>query len=163
MQRAIRMLDLALVNAFIVHKLALKRVNKPVPTHTAFMRLLQTTELLSQTSEDFVAGDDLADRVIEPLPRHPHMLEKTEEMNGIKRRQWLCKVCSEYAGAGVRSCETSCFCVVCSREKKTRRTHLRQVWHHIWKNGATMPPHMQHKIRFVNKRRPEIAKDVEEV
>ncbi|POM59187.1 LOW QUALITY PROTEIN: hypothetical protein PHPALM_32124 [Phytophthora palmivora] len=34
------LVDLALVNAFIVHKLALKRLNKPVPTHAAFMRLL---------------------------------------------------------------------------------------------------------------------------
>ncbi|POM74166.1 Hypothetical protein PHPALM_8908 [Phytophthora palmivora] len=37
---------------------------------------------------------DLVGLVTEQQPRHPHMLEKTEEMNGAKRRQWLCKVCS---------------------------------------------------------------------
>ncbi|KAE9032666.1 hypothetical protein PR001_g10510 [Phytophthora rubi] len=185
-QRAIRMrkyykviflglVDLAMVNAFIVHKIALKRRNKPVPTHAAFMRSLHT-ELLNQTSEDFAAGDDMADLVTEPLPRHPHILEKTEEMNGAKRRQWLCKVCSAYAGAGVRSYETSYFCATCSREKKGRVTLCNkprrldrgsaltcdQVWHQSWKNGTAIPPELQHKIRFVSKRRPEVAEEVEQ-
>jgi len=185
-QRAIRMrkyyktiflglVDLAMVNAFIVHKIAMQRRGKPVPTHAAFMRRLHI-DLLNQTNEDFVGGDDLGDLVTEPLPRLPHILEKTVEMNGNKRRQWLCKVCSAYAGPGVRSYETSFFCATCSREKKGRVTLCNkprrlehgsaltcdQVWHQSWKNGTAIPPQMQHKIRFVKKRRPEVADETEE-
>lgn len=137
------LVDLALVNAFIVHKIVMQRRGKPVPTHAAFMRRLHI-DLLNPTNEDFVGGDDLENLVTEPLPRLPHILEKTVEMNGNKRGQWLCKVCSAYAGAGVRSYETSFFCATCSREKKggvTLCKKLRrlehgsaltcdQVWHH---------------------------------
>ncbi|KAG2881375.1 hypothetical protein PC114_g21586 [Phytophthora cactorum] len=42
----------------------------------------------------------MADLVTEPLPQTEHTIEKTEEMNGVKRCQWLCKVCSAYARAG---------------------------------------------------------------
>ncbi|KAE9260116.1 hypothetical protein PR003_g34505 [Phytophthora rubi] len=110
-----------MVNAFIVHKIAMRRRGKPVPTHAAFLRALHT-DLINQTSEDYAGRDDMADLVAEPLPRVLHALEKTDEMNGAKRRQWLCKVCSAYAGAGVRSFETSFFCATCSRAKKGRVT-----------------------------------------
>jgi hypothetical protein len=65
--------------------------------------------LLNQTSEDFNTGDDMAELVTEPLPRQEHTLEKTEDMNATKRRQWPCKVCSAYAGAGVCSFAMSYF------------------------------------------------------
>ncbi|KAE9268194.1 hypothetical protein PR003_g31528, partial [Phytophthora rubi] len=131
-QRSIRMrkyyktiflglVNLAMVNAFIVHKIAMQKKNQPVPTHAAFLRRLHV-DLLNQTSEYFNASDDMAELVAEPLPRQEHTLEKTEEMNGTKRRQWLCKVCSAYAGAGVRSFETSYVCASCSRTKKGRVT-----------------------------------------
>lgn len=166
------LVDLAMVNAFIVHKLAMKQRNKPVPTQAVFMRRLHV-DLLNQTSEDFIAGDDMADLVTEPLPPLAHTIEKTEEMNGAKRRQWLCKVCSAYAGAGVRSFETSYFCSTCSLAKKGRVTlcnkarrlehgstlTCNEVWHQSWKNGTAIPAEMQHKIRFVNKRRPEVASE----
>ncbi|KAG4227701.1 hypothetical protein PC116_g23922 [Phytophthora cactorum] len=64
----------------------------------------------------------MADLVTEPLPQTEHTIEKTEEMNGVKRCQWLCKVCSAYARAGVRSFEASYFCATCSRAKKGRVT-----------------------------------------
>ncbi|RLN96058.1 hypothetical protein BBJ28_00025032 [Nothophytophthora sp. Chile5] len=125
---------------------------------------------------DFNAGDDIADLVTEPLPRQEHTLEKTKEMNGAKRRQWLCKVCSAFAGAGVRSNETSYFCATCSHAKKGRVTlcnkarrlehgstfTCNEVWHQSWKNGTAIPADKQHKIRFVKKRRPEVASEVEE-
>lgn len=169
------LVDIAMVNAFIVHKIAMRSRGKPVPTHAAFMRRLHT-DLLNQASEDFAAGDDLADLVTEPLPCQPHTLEKTEEMNGVKRRQWLCKVCSAYAGPGVRSYETSYFCASCSTVKKGRVTlcnkarrlghgsalTCNEVWHQSWKNGMAIPPEMQHKIRFVRKRRPEVESEVDE-
>ncbi|KAL3657164.1 hypothetical protein V7S43_017958 [Phytophthora oleae] len=79
-----------MVNVFIVHKLVMKQRNKTVPTHAAFMRHLHA-DLLNQTKEDFTAGDDLEHLVTEPLPQLAHTLENTDEMNGAKRRQWLCK------------------------------------------------------------------------
>ncbi|POM79255.1 LOW QUALITY PROTEIN: Hypothetical protein PHPALM_3124 [Phytophthora palmivora] len=65
-QRSIRMrkyyktillglVDLAMVNAFVVHKIAMAPAGKSVPTHAAFMRHLHM-DLLKQTSEDFVGG-----------------------------------------------------------------------------------------------------------
>ncbi|KAE9312679.1 hypothetical protein PF001_g9109 [Phytophthora fragariae] len=185
-QRSIRMrkyyktiflglVNLAMVNAFIVHKIAMQKKNQPVPTHAAFLRRLHV-DLLNQTSEDFNASDDMAELVAEPLPRQEHTLEKTEEMNGTKRRQWLCKVCSAYAGAGVRSFETSYVCASCSRTKKGRVTlcnkarrlehgsslTCNEVWHQSWKNCTAIPAALQDKIRFVNKRRPGAARETDE-
>ncbi|KAE8882584.1 hypothetical protein PF003_g33316 [Phytophthora fragariae] len=185
-QRSIRMrkyyktiflglVNLAMVNAFIVHKIAMQKKNQPVPTHAAFLRRLHV-DLLNQTSEDFNASDDMAELVAEPLPRQEHTLEKTEEMNGTKRRQWLCKVCSAYAGAGVRSFETSYVCASCSRTKKGRVTlcnkarrlehgsslTCNEVWHQSWKNGTAIPAALQDKIRFVNKRRPGAVRETDE-
>ncbi|KAE8903139.1 hypothetical protein PF003_g12669 [Phytophthora fragariae] len=182
-QRSIRMrkyyksiflglVDIAMVNAFIVHKLAMKKRNKPVPTHAAFMRRLHA-DLLSQTKGDFSGGDDLEALVTEPLPHLAHTLEKTEEMNGAKRRQWLCKVCSAHAGAGTRSYETSFYCATCSRVKKGRVTLCNkvrrlqhgnnltcsQIWHQSWRNGTAIPAELQHKILFVSKRRPGVESE----
>ncbi|ETI40383.1 hypothetical protein F442_14030 [Phytophthora nicotianae P10297] len=92
-----------------------------VPTHAAFMRRLYVN-LLNETSVDLMGGDELAALLAEPLPARAHTLEHTGELNGSKRRQWLCKVCSPYAGTGVRSFETSYFCVTCSAAKKGRVT-----------------------------------------
>ncbi|ETO99906.1 hypothetical protein F441_22670 [Phytophthora nicotianae CJ01A1] len=78
--------------------------------------------LLNETSVDLMGGDELAALLAEPLPARAHTLEHTGELNGSKRRQWLCKVCSPYAGTGVRSFETSYFCVTCSAAKKGRVT-----------------------------------------
>ncbi|ETN21965.1 hypothetical protein PPTG_21173 [Phytophthora nicotianae INRA-310] len=125
-QRSIRMrkyyktiflglVDIALVNAFIVHKLAMKKKRLPVPTHAAFMLHV---DLLNQTSVDLMGGDELAALLAEPLPARAHTLEHTGELNGSKRRQWLCKVCSAYAGTGERSFEASYFCATCSAAKR---------------------------------------------
>ncbi|KUF86549.1 hypothetical protein AM587_10001318 [Phytophthora nicotianae] len=143
--------------------------NQAMPTHAAFLRRLHV-DLLNQTSEDFNASDDMAGLVTEPLPRLDHTLERIEELNRAKRRQWLCKVCSTYAGAGVRSFETSYFCATCSRAKNgsvtlcNKALRLRygvaltfnEIWHQSWKNGTAILPSLQKKIRFVNKRRKEI-------
>ncbi|ETP25834.1 hypothetical protein F441_01328 [Phytophthora nicotianae CJ01A1] len=179
-QRAIRMrkyyktiflglVDIAMVNAFIIHKLAMRSRGRTVPTHAVFMRRLHIA-LLGQTNEDFDGDDDLADLVTEPLPRTAHALELTNERNGGKRRQWLCKVCSAYAGSGVRSFETSYSCPTCTKAKKGRVTlcnkarrlqhgsilTCNQIWHQSWRNGMAIPPELQHKIRFVDRRRREV-------
>eukprot|EP00644_Phytophthora_capsici_P005666 jgi/Phyca11/97928/e_gw1.2.1119.1 len=160
------LVDLALVNAFIVHKIAMKRKEKPVPTHAEFMRLLHV-DLLSQNKEDFLPGNNGEELLASPLPRLPHALQHTKEKNGQKSRQWLCKVCSALAGPGVRSYESSYFCRTCSLSKKGRVSLCNkarrleqgsdltcsQVWHQTWRNGTAIPAEIQHKIRFVQKRR----------
>eukprot|EP00644_Phytophthora_capsici_P004065 jgi/Phyca11/108674/e_gw1.15.520.1 len=47
------LVDLALVNAFVVHKITKERQGKSVPTHAEFMRRLHV-DLLSQTREGFL-------------------------------------------------------------------------------------------------------------
>ncbi|ETN20357.1 hypothetical protein PPTG_21279 [Phytophthora nicotianae INRA-310] len=77
-QRSIRMrkyykafflglVDIAMINAFIVHKIAMKKKNQAMPTHAAFLRRLHV-DMLNQTSEDFNASDDMARLVTETLP-----------------------------------------------------------------------------------------------
>ncbi|ETM97777.1 hypothetical protein PPTG_20052 [Phytophthora nicotianae INRA-310] len=129
-----------MVNAFIVHKLVMKQRNKPVSTHAAFMRRFHA-DLRSQTKEDFTDGDDLEDLVAEPLPQLAHTLEKTEETNGVKRRQWLCKV---------------------RRLDRGNQLTCSQIWHQTWKNGTAIPAALQHKSRFVKKRRVEVDSDASE-
>ncbi|GMF51073.1 unnamed protein product [Phytophthora fragariaefolia] len=169
------LVDLAMVNAFIIHKIAIRRRGKPVPAHAAFLRALHT-DLINQTSEDFAGRDDMADVVAEPFPHVAHALEKTDQVNGAKRRQWLCDVCFAYTGAGVRSFDTIHFCASCSRAKKGRVTLCNkprrvqhgssltcaQMWHQSWKNGRVIPAELQHKIRFVSKRRAEVESEADE-
>eukprot|EP00644_Phytophthora_capsici_P019210 jgi/Phyca11/132339/e_gw1.153.14.1 len=168
----IGLVDIAMVNAFIVHKLTLRKLQKPVPTHAVFMRRLHAA-LLGQTSEDFSGNNDLEELVTQPLPRAPHTLQKLEEKNKAKtkNRQWLCKVCSAFAGPGVRSFETSYFCAACTRAKRGRVSLCNkarrldqgssltcdQIWHQTWRNGTAIPPEYQDKIRFIEKRRPEVG------
>ncbi|KAG3080164.1 hypothetical protein PI125_g20515, partial [Phytophthora idaei] len=87
-------------------------------------------------------------------------VEGTVEPNGAKRRQWICKVCSAFAGAGVRSFGVSYFCATCSRMKKGKVTlcnkarrlkhgsdlTCNEVWRQTWKNGTAISADLQHKI-----------------
>eukprot|EP00644_Phytophthora_capsici_P018886 jgi/Phyca11/132154/e_gw1.138.16.1 len=63
--------------------------------------------------------------------------------------------------------ESSYFCRTCSLSKKVRVSLYNkarrleegsdltcsQVWHQTWRNGTAIPAEIQHKIRFVQKRR----------
>ncbi|GMF46375.1 unnamed protein product [Phytophthora fragariaefolia] len=162
------LVDIALVNAFIVHKLAMQTNNKPVPTHAEVMRKLHV-DLLSQIRVAFTAEQDGLELLAAPATPQSHILQQTKEKNGgkTKSRQWLCKVCSAMAGPGTRSYESRFFCRACSIAKKGRvalcnkARRLDQgsdltcshVWHQTWRNGTAVPPHFQDKIRFVSKRR----------
>ncbi|ETL30462.1 hypothetical protein L916_16569 [Phytophthora nicotianae] len=128
----IGLVDIAMVNAFIVHKLALRKLQKPVPTHAVFMRRLHA-DLLGQTGDDFSGRNDLEELVTQPLPRARHTLQKLEEKNKAKtkNRQWLCNVCPAFAGPRVRSFKTSYFCAACTRAKSGRISLLiKVVCHH---------------------------------
>eukprot|EP00644_Phytophthora_capsici_P018812 jgi/Phyca11/132185/e_gw1.140.20.1 len=152
------LVDLALVNAFIVHKIAIKRKEKPVPTHVEFMRLLHV-DILSQNKEDFLPGNSCEELLAAPLPRQPHALQQTKEKNEQKSRQWLCKVCSALAGPGIRSYESSYFCRTCSLSKKgrvslcnkSRRLEQGSDLTYGTKRGATArPPLRRSSTRFTS-------------
>ncbi|KAI9992954.1 hypothetical protein PInf_014896 [Phytophthora infestans] len=118
-----------------------------------FMRRLHV-DLLSQTREDFLPENNGEELLAAPVPRQPHALQQAREKNGQKR-------------PGVRSYESSYFCRTCSLSKKGRVTLCNmarrleqgseltcsQVWHQTWRNGTAVPSELQHKIRFVAKRR----------
>ncbi|EEY59791.1 uncharacterized protein PITG_12920 [Phytophthora infestans T30-4] len=54
-------------------------------------------DYLTRTSEDFNAGEDMADLITDPLPHQEHTPELTMAISGAKRRHWLCKVCLAFA------------------------------------------------------------------
>ncbi|ETM46475.1 hypothetical protein L914_08636 [Phytophthora nicotianae] len=137
-----------MVNAFIVHKLVMKQRNKPVSTHAAFMRRFHA-DLLSQTKEGFTAGDDLEDLVTEPLPQLAHTLEKTEERTGRSGGSGSVKF--------VRRMQ-----VLVRRLDRGNQLTCSQIWHQTWKNGTAIPAALQHKSRFVKKRRVEVDSDASE-
>ncbi|KAE9244008.1 hypothetical protein PF002_g7987 [Phytophthora fragariae] len=91
----------------------------------------------------------MAELVAEPLPRQEHTLEKTEEMNGTKRRQWLCK-------------GRATICNKARRLEHGSSLTCNEVWHQSGKNGTAIPAALQDKIRFVNKRRPGAVRDTDE-
>eukprot|EP00644_Phytophthora_capsici_P002207 jgi/Phyca11/114706/e_gw1.27.380.1 len=106
--------DMAVVNGFILHRLAMKRKGERVPTHAEYMRRLHV-ELLAVTPVSFRAnryGEDLANT---PLQTRKHVLRSTNELHEAKSgrrkgdkksRQFLCKVCTALSPPKVKRFES---------------------------------------------------------
>ncbi|ETI42046.1 hypothetical protein F443_12767 [Phytophthora nicotianae P1569] len=105
--------DMALVNGFIIHKLVMKEQGKPVPTHADYLARLHM-ELLAQKNVDFQGNMHAQNLLSTPLAGQPHVLTKTAETYKNKVRQYLCKVCSAYSDKEHRSFETPYSCEECS-------------------------------------------------
>lgn len=161
--------DMALVNGFIIHKLVMKEQGKPVPTHADYLARLHV-ELLAQQKVDFQGNMHAQNLLSTPLAGQPHVLTKTAETYKNKVRQYLCKVCSAYSDKEHRSFETPYSCEECSltfggrvalcnkvrREERGNTDTCHQTWHITWKNGTIIPPDMRKKIRFRKRKLQEV-------
>ncbi|POM74928.1 Hypothetical protein PHPALM_8034 [Phytophthora palmivora] len=164
--------DMAVVNGYIIHRDTLKKKGEKLPTHAEYLRRLHAQLLALRTinfetyiymnSEDLVSG---------PVSRPQHTLVNTTDYYSSssqhKRRQYLCKVCSAFSDAKTKSFETSYFCPRCSETFGGRVPlcrHVRrpesgnvltcmQIWHQTWNDGTCIPPQLKKKIRFRKRKR----------
>ncbi|KAJ0391678.1 hypothetical protein P43SY_011574 [Pythium insidiosum] len=82
--------DMAIVNGFVVHRYEMQAQGKPTPTHAEYiMRLHQ--ELLTITKTDMVAYPVAENLVSAPAQVSEHVLIQTKEVYKGKLRQYMCK------------------------------------------------------------------------
>ena len=162
------LVDMALINGFITHKLAMMAKGEKPPLHAEYMRRLQV-ELLSLQHRDFTTNMQAEDLLSAPAQPTSHTLVNTTAMytseTQNKRRQYLCKVCSALSHAKTKSFETSFECVQCSnvhggrvalcnkirRHESGNTLTCGQIWHQKWSNGTSIPANLRSKIRFRGK------------
>ncbi|OWZ23462.1 hypothetical protein PHMEG_0001661, partial [Phytophthora megakarya] len=166
--------DMALVNGYIINKIVMKEQGKPVPTHADYLAR-HHVELLAQQKSDFEGNMQAQNLLSAPASGLPHVLTKTTETYKNKLRQYLCKVCSAYSDKQHRSFETPYYCQECSRTfggrvalcNKVRREDsgnvdtYHQTWHMTWKNRTIIPPDIRKKIRLRKRKLEEVEEKVE--
>ncbi|KAJ8563875.1 hypothetical protein ON010_g7473 [Phytophthora cinnamomi] len=117
------LLDLALVNAYLVHRTHYSRMGKMGMSHSGFLAMLHA-QLLAVKPTDMEEQDDptpfqqpLARRYIN---RSDHVPSETQDFHGEvgdpdrKRMHRACKVCSILAAPGKRGKNTKWLCEACS-------------------------------------------------
>ncbi|ETI30034.1 hypothetical protein F443_22847 [Phytophthora nicotianae P1569] len=184
------LLDLAIVNAFIIYNARRTSEGKSKTSHVVFLKQLHL-ELCQLRPDDW--NQLLRNQGLQPIPtktnreQPAHVPIQTDEWrkgNGSetrKRRQRACKVCSVLKRADQsRGGETIFYCAVCklnassthvlasrvflcNKVKHTSNgiaTSCFEIWHKHWKYG-TMIPQVQRK-RKLRARKPARVHDVGE-
>jgi len=159
--------DMALVNAYIVHKLYCKSKGEKPMSHADF-RVLLHTQLLTLTAETFsesqptpVPTDSNAPPSTGSARVTAHHLEFADDKQPCgKVRYRVCKVCSLlHTDLAKPVNKTRAFCSECSTEMSrvflcdrirstdgTNQMTCFQIWHELWKNGTA--PRRERKIRM---------------
>ncbi|KAE9271849.1 hypothetical protein PR003_g30388, partial [Phytophthora rubi] len=170
------LLDMALVNAFIVFRHHRNVNNQRPAKHFAFFETLMEQLLAIDSPEAYATIEEAtcaqertaaspvrqASAATTPVRRDDgHRLEENPDTvdsdQGLKRRQRSCKVCALYKMQPRKY--TKYFCPECSTGN--RRTYLcnvvregkektcYQIWHDDWDSGNTILRHLlqEHKIR----------------
>ncbi|GMG17466.1 unnamed protein product [Phytophthora fragariaefolia] len=154
------LIDIALVNAYIVYTDELWEKNKKrKDSHYTFMLQLHT-QLLKICEGDFIGSarsqDGPPERPIIIVGEHSIVqgTDKRKHGEGNRSRQRACKVCSLLKEKGAkRSSTTSYYCPKCSENKngltwlcnRVRDHHqlegltCAQIWHVTWRNGEFKP------------------------
>ncbi|KAJ0407209.1 hypothetical protein ATCC90586_004521 [Pythium insidiosum] len=154
--------DMAIVNGYIVHRFERQAQGKSVPTHADYIIRLHQ-ELLAVTKVDMSSHLVAENLVSAPTQANTHALSQTTEIYKGKLRQYMCKVCSALSDKKQRCFETSYFCEMCGRTKggsvwlcnKVRPGQTltcSQIWHDNWKNGTLIPPELRGRIRFCKRK-----------
>ncbi len=168
------LVDMALINGYIIHRISKKQKGEKYLTHAEYMRRLHV-ELLGLEKRDMLTNANAEDLVSEPVPTTVHALRNTNEMYTTstqnKRRQYQCKVCSVLTEPKKKSYETSYVCDACDEEyggrvalcNKIRRVETgntltcSQIWHTTWNGGKTIPAIGRSRIRFRKRKRDDAA------
>ena len=155
------LVDMALVNAFIVTKCYHEEKNDKPPSHADFLLDLQA-QLVSLRDEDFAnkalprgGGDSDATSFVPTSQKMCHSMCQTNDRvrGGGKRRTRVCKVCSVLSDGRYRKHETTFYCVECSDQQtcpvflcnEVRRLETGnsltcfQIWHNLWACGSKLP------------------------
>lgn len=156
--------DMAIVNGYIVHRHACKAKGLRSPTHYEYLDRLHR-QLIEVTAVEFRRSPNAENLATTPLPKGAHSVVQTSEFYKGKRRQYMCKVCSIYNDGNKRTLESSYICVACEQAlggrvalcNCVRRGQLTcsQVWHDTWSNGTAIPSELRKKIRFRKRKRDE--------
>jgi hypothetical protein len=151
------LLDMALVNAYIVHREYCKSIDERPLSHLMFRKTLHG-ELVNLKPEDLwdVRPRDISHAVITRSPgsaagtvtSHTLTLSMDSKPSGGHRYR-VCKVCSVLHGGGSTKSTTRWFCKECSSEKGQiflcnsvqreddgNQLTCFQIWHQLWKNGT---------------------------
>ncbi|POM62452.1 hypothetical protein PHPALM_28397 [Phytophthora palmivora] len=142
------LVDVAIVNAYIVFREGRKRMDLKPASYAEFMLELHA-QLLQLKKEDFV-------ELHPPLQKDHEPVECPgwQFVNGVrKRRQRQCKVCSILKRKVGERRATKYYCTACSKSE-TARLYLCnkawkhypgnsltcfQIWHNKWENGSKRP------------------------
>jgi hypothetical protein len=147
------LIDMALVNAYIVHCQYCKNTGEKPLSHAKF-RVLLHEQLISASESDFQHISSPGPSCASPFRARSsvtnHRLEFTEDKqpNG-KMRYRVCKVCSIMSDTNKSVGKSRAFCVECSTEKcriylcdrirtgdDNNQMTCFQIWHQVWKNGT---------------------------
>ncbi|POM62943.1 hypothetical protein PHPALM_27847 [Phytophthora palmivora] len=158
---ALGLIDMAIVNSFIIYREARKMRGDPPANHAGFITQLQA-QLLA------VGPAEFADALYSPGPIAPtrgdnsstsgrHKLEMDNEWTEVndirKRRQRQCKVCTIRKTTRAKRQMTRFYCPKCSRGSKrvylcdkVRQGHYQvnnltcyEIWHQLCRNGTERP------------------------
>jgi hypothetical protein len=152
------LMDIAIVNSFIVHNAVRRRQGQPVLSHVAFLKQLHL-ELIQLQAEDLEGASSLSKPPqISRSVHNGHRATQVDEWREgnkaghKKRRQRVCKVCSLLRKSDERASETSWYCGKCAVRgtptylcMRPRHQHAGDtincfdMWHKIWKNGTVLP------------------------
>ena len=122
------LVDMALVNAFIVYKCYFQKMKERPPSHADFLLQLQG-ELLALRDEVFAAkpmpraaATGTSAAYVPQVQRMAHSILQTTDRvaDGSKRRTRVCKVCSVLSDGRFRKHETTFYCVECSDQKRSK-------------------------------------------
>ncbi|GMF35153.1 unnamed protein product [Phytophthora fragariaefolia] len=166
------LIDLAIVNGYIVHKAYHKNKTSHPMTHVKYMKKLHL-QLCQLQPTDMYEGNTFGTQPArardapEPLPTGSsqsthapqHLDVWRDQTTQPKRRQRACKVCSILRDGVKRAATTAFFCGDCSKVgpiflcMKPRR-QIRgvamtcwDVWHREWMNGKLIPVETGRSIR----------------
>ncbi|KAJ8540743.1 hypothetical protein ON010_g12484 [Phytophthora cinnamomi] len=159
--RFLGLIDMALVNGYIIHKCNAEMLQKKPHNHYQYMIILHE-HLIRQASKDFTrttareAAPSIASRPISVT--HDHMLVQSADTrvnSGVERvRQRQCKVCSIYKPSHKkRGGMSSYYCPQCLEGKRglvtlsskvrnyeeNERLTCGQIWHITRRNGEFAP------------------------
>ncbi|KAG3132998.1 hypothetical protein C6341_g22729 [Phytophthora cactorum] len=148
------LVDVAIVNAYIIFREAQKRNADTPISHAEFLIQLHA-EMFDLSEKDFAEHPTPQTTAVgeepPPLP-HGHEPQECPEyqvVNGVrKRRQRQCKVCSVLKRRVEERRATKYYCAACSKSDKARiwpqhypgnAMSCYQIWHHKGGNGAKRP------------------------